>query len=79
MPSSLVSSLQGRPASEAGSRSCVGQPQFWQRLPMLLQTTPSLFPNIVPQVLLFSQAQVQWDISSLPENDRSWERYRGHQ
>lgn len=40
---------------------------------MLLGAIPSLSPNRVPEVLLFSQAQAKWDILCLPENDRSWE------
>lgn len=48
------------------------QPQFWQHSPVILSIIPSLFFNMVPEVLLFSQAQVKWVILCLPENDRSW-------
>jgi hypothetical protein len=75
MPDSMVRSdgVEPREGSEskAGSSSWVVQPRSWQQLPMLLRTTPSLFPNMAPEVLLFSQAQVKWDILCLSENDRS--------
>lgn len=79
MPCSVVRSDRvvpgGRLESKAGSSSWgwVGQPPFRQRPPMLLCAIPSLFPSVVPEVLLLSQAQVKWDVPCLPEDNRSWE------
>lgn len=77
MPCSVVRSDRAVPRegwrSRAGSSGWVRQPQFWLHPPRLLCATPSLSPNRVAEALLFSQAQLTWDILCLSENDRSWD------